>query len=62
MTAAIIGLVGVVIGTLLSGVASDILQRRKQRAAALAAARAIATELRVAHAKLGSATKPARSP
>jgi hypothetical protein len=62
MTAAIIGLLGVVVGALLSGVASDLLERRKRRATALAAARAIATELRVAHAKFESATKPVRSP
>jgi hypothetical protein len=62
MTVALIGLVGVVIGALLSGVISDLLDRRKQRTAALSAARAIVTELRVARAKLGSVTMPVRTP
>jgi hypothetical protein len=62
MTAAIIGLVGVLIGAVLGGITSDLLERRKQRASALAAARAIATELRVAYAKLESATLPVQSP
>lgn len=62
MAIAIVGLVGVVIGALLSGVAQDLVERRKQHVSTRAAARAIGEELTIAANKVSSATKAAEHP
>lgn len=59
VTVAVVGLIGVIVGTLLGGVASDIVERRKRRAAGRAAARVIAAELDIVANKLNSAAAPA---
>jgi hypothetical protein len=58
VTAAVVGAIGVILGALLGGVASDAVERRKVRVAGRAAARAIGAELALAASKLGSATAP----
>jgi hypothetical protein len=55
MTAALVGLIGVIVGGLLGGVASDIVERRVRRRSADAAGRVIAAELALAYARLNGA-------
>lgn len=55
MTAALVGLLGVIAGALLGGVVNYSVDRKKQRAAAQVAALLIARELRAAATKMGSA-------
>jgi hypothetical protein len=59
---AAIGFLGVVVGALLAGVLTDVIERRNQRRASQAAATALIRELGVASAKLESATKAVATP
>jgi hypothetical protein len=56
VSAAIISVVAVVVGAVFTGVATDIIQRRRRRSAGRAAALAIAAELDLLASKLDSAT------
>lgn len=58
VSAAIIGAVAVIVGAVFTGVASDIIERRKRRSAGRAAALAIAAELDLLASKLDSAAAP----
>lgn len=55
MTAALIGLIGVIAGALLGGLVNAWVERRRQRTAAWVAARLIAAELDVVERRVSSA-------